>query len=891
MVLGLRSKSRKDNGIFVEYLISIKELKPWPNNLVPAQCVLLKWANAETSNGSFIAVVGNETIMFNESFTLTLVLDQKGQDKFHKNLLEFNVFDARKDKNTDKNKFLGSAVVNLAEHGIVRGCVPVGVPFSFKKNSRNDSNSVLYLTIEPVVNGFGDENDERNSSCSSPKTSFSRPSMELDVSCTDDDDGSSSQSSRRVSFSATNDYINDNNDNNKLISMGQNHPNTSQEGNGEEKKGWKHITLKHSTNEATLVSEIENLLREEERKRVSNQTTPKPLARSQTEKRNDDAVAIETNKPFPELKPLASLPPEAVRKQMKLRTNTLALGRKTLGMEGVPRLKQLKSIQLHFDTDEIRKKMTMKGSSDKVSVAKESKTEILEEELRETAALEAAIYSINPEHSRSQSKVHAPARRLSRFYLHACKASSNSKRASAARAVVSGLVLVSKACGNDVPRLTFWLSNAIMLRTIVGQGVQKMNLSSGDDAPLGEKKLEYFLEKDEWADPRAFLAALERFEAWIFPRIVKSVWWQSFTPHMQSACTTRGSISRKSSGKRRSGHKNHGRYSIELWKNAFRAACERLCPLRGTRQECGCLPMLAKLVMEQLISRLDVAMFNAILRESPEEMPTDPVSDPISDINVLPVPAGKASFGAGAQLKNSTGTWSRWLADQFDRKDDSASRKDENPECESFRLFHLLNALGDLMMLPFKMLADKSTRREVCPSLGPLIIKRVLRNFVPDEFNPHRIPRRLFDILNSEVKISDLKSSALFPLLFPLNPLTESAVFSALSFLQDSAEAGNGCITSFPCAASPTFYSTPTEDLIKSFIGEFSKPSLSRNGSSVFKKQYTSDDELDDLDTAINSIISAAATNNASEWLPKGYGHKKAIRYQLLREAWRDDAI
>lgn len=51
--------------------------------------------------------------------------------------------------------------------------------------------------------------------------------------------------------------------------------------------------------------------------------------------------------------------------------------------------------------------------------------------------------------------------------------------------------------------------------------------------------------------------------------------------------------------------------------------------------------------------RLDVAMFNAILRESAEEMPTDPVSDPISDPKVLPIPAGKSSFGAGAQLKNA----------------------------------------------------------------------------------------------------------------------------------------------------------------------------------------------------------------------------------------------
>lgn len=57
--------------------------------------------------------------------------------------------------------------------------------------------------------------------------------------------------------------------------------------------------------------------------------------------------------------------------------------------------------------------------------------------------------------------------------------------------------------------------------------------------------------------------------------------------------------------------------------------------------------------MEQLIARLDVAMFNAILRESSDEIPTDPVADPISDAKVLPIPPGKASFGAGAQLKSA----------------------------------------------------------------------------------------------------------------------------------------------------------------------------------------------------------------------------------------------
>lgn len=60
--------------------------------------------------------------------------------------------------------------------------------------------------------------------------------------------------------------------------------------------------------------------------------------------------------------------------------------------------------------------------------------------------------------------------------------------------------------------------------------------------------------------------------------------------------------------------------------------------------------------MEQCVARLDVAMFNAILRESAYEIPTDPVSDPIVDSKVLPILDGNLSFGSGAQLKNSVCT-------------------------------------------------------------------------------------------------------------------------------------------------------------------------------------------------------------------------------------------
>jgi len=83
-----------------------------------------------------------------------------------------------------------------------------------------------------------------------------------------------------------------------------------------------------------------------------------------------------------------------------------------------------------------------------------SEIEMLREELREAAALEVSMYSVIAEHGSSLNKVHAPARRLSRFYFHACRVGSHATIASAAQSVVSGFVLVSKACGNDVPRYT-----------------------------------------------------------------------------------------------------------------------------------------------------------------------------------------------------------------------------------------------------------------------------------------------------------------------------------------------------------------------------------------------------------------------------------------------------
>ncbi|KAL5546701.1 hypothetical protein UlMin_006388 [Ulmus minor] len=492
-----------------------------------------------------------------------------------------------------------------------------------------------------------------------------------------------------------------------------------------------------------------------------------------------------------------------------------------------------------------------KGIPKKISNGKselESEIEMLKEELQEAATVEVALYSVVVEHESSYNKIHAPARRLSRFYQHACKANSKAKKSNAARAAISGFILVSKACGNDVPR---------------------------------EKKNDNIESFDDWGDPLTFMIALEMFEAWIFSRIVESVWWQSIcpyrlilflvfplrtmTPHMQPVAA-KGSSLRKTYGRKHGlGDHDQGNFPIDLWKKAFKDAYERLCPTQAVGHDCGYLPMLARLyVMDQLVSRLDVAMFNAILRENGEEMPTNPVSDPISDSKVIPIQAGKSSFEASAQLKNAEyrfiilymigqashlyiGSWSRCLTNLFGI-DDNDAPEDENElgdgkrlELEiSFKSFCLLNALSDLMMLQFEMVTDKSIRKEVCPAFSGPLIKMVLYKLVPNEFCHNPIPKDVFEALDFE----------------------------------DDSEVDEETVTSFPCIAKPTIYLPPSATSLTSIIGEVGNQTLNRSGS-LLRKAYTSDDELDELDSPITSIIK----NITPTSIPKKKGDRPVIRF------------
>ncbi|KAG0456524.1 hypothetical protein HPP92_024312 [Vanilla planifolia] len=283
----------------------------------------------------------------------------------------------------------------------------------------------------------------------------------------------------------------------------------------------------------------------------------------------------------------------------------------------------------------------------------ESRIEKLEGELREAAAIECAVYTIVAEHGCSLQKMHSPARRLSRLYIQA----SARRKANTAKSALSGLTLIARACGNDVSRLTFWLTNTIVLRTFLSHTIghsdkpnsskhlpvgrnsltrtgKKSSLKWGSN-PCQEEQFALTEELENWEDPQTFVSALEKLESWIFCRIVESVWWQTFTPYMQTSKEFGQSLSFTHQKKRFEkecsfNDRRQECYSFEIWKKAFQDASEKLCPVRADARECGCLPIIAKLVIEQCVARLDVAMLNALLRESDDELPTDPVADPIS---------------------------------------------------------------------------------------------------------------------------------------------------------------------------------------------------------------------------------------------------------------------
>ncbi|KAI3716953.1 hypothetical protein L1987_68203 [Smallanthus sonchifolius] len=850
MVLGLKTKNRKNPYIQLDYTITLIEIKPWPpsQSLRSLRFALIQWEHGDKNSGSTKPVapstvtglgVGDGKIVFNESFRVHVTLTRDplvkagDNETFLRNCIEFNMYEPRRDK-TVKWQLLATAVIDFAEYGIVEGSLMISVPMNCKRTFGNMAQPMLFVKIQMVERN----NPVRSSSTESliregsmDKNQFESVSALMNeeyaeeaetASVTDDD--ISSQSSMATGS----------------LTFGSNGISTPQKENGyeaicgtSEKVSDKKVSVqdkraayeKHISSSKDLYTEVENA-----RISLSNIRNSKFTLLPRKAIANDGTSE------------------QSCAQFKNLDASQSSQESQTIGEFGfdADRLKNVKSVGSSLDSclrngsvrsSKVIEKFKNVGFHDQNSVRNdivskvqhlEQRIQVLEGELTEAAAIEFSIYSVVAEHGSSIRKVHASARRLSRLYFHACKENS-SRRSNSARSIVSGLILVAKSCGNDVARLTFWLSNSVVLRAIIHKTIEK-------DLCLNESRRSLHTASNEWDDARLVISDLEKVESWMFSHIVESIWWQTLAPYMQSTAA-KGII--RDIDSECSKH-CQTTTSLELWKTAFNDVCEKICPIRAAGHNCGCLSVLSMLIMEQCVSRLDVAMFNAILRETGDEVPTDPVSDPISDSRVLPIPSRKASVGAGALLKRTIGTWSSWLTDRFG----------------SPITFHLLTALSELMMLPKDMLLSNTIRTEVCPTFGVPLIKRILDNFTPDEFCPDPLPEVVLEALDSE----------------------------------DLIETGEACVMSLPCAAAPIVYHPPSASLIGCILGDDGSPThLSRSGSSILGKSTTSDDELDELDSPLTLIIDssqAVAATVKPVWPLKNVDSCNNSRYRLLREVW-----
>lgn len=98
---------------------------------------------------------------------------------------------------------------------------------------------------------------------------------------------------------------------------------------------------------------------------------------------------------------------------------------------------------------------------------------------------------------------------------------------------------------------------------------------------------------------------------------------------------------------------------------------------------------------------------------------------------------------------------------------------------------------------------------------------------------------------------------------------------------------------SFPYSATAVLYSPPSSADVAEKVAEAGEQSpLARSVSVVQRKGYTSDEELENLDSPLTAIIDEL--QKPSPVMPNGNGNGKLhqdgpamnARYELLREVW-----
>ncbi|KAL8229091.1 hypothetical protein R6Q57_013991 [Mikania cordata] len=603
MVLGLKTKI-KNPYIQLDYIINLIEIKPWPpsHSLRSLRTVYIQWEHGDKNSGSTAPVapsivsgsgVNDGKIVLNESFRIHVTLSRDpsvktGDDEtFLKNCIEFNMYEPRRDK-TVKGYLLATAVVDFAEYGIVEGSLMVSVPMNCKRTFGNTGQPMLFVKIYTVEkdnrvrSSFreslikeGSMDRIRSESVSAlMNEEYAEEEAEI-ASITDDDISSQSLKGVGSSTLVSNVMLAPKNENEYEAICG-----TSEKINDHKLSVQDKMAAyeKHILSSKDLCTEVENAriaLSNIRNKRFTmlprnttvndgtNEQKFKILDASQSDQ--ESQTSGDSGFDADSLKNVKSVgsSSDSCLSNGSVRTSKITEKFKNVGVhnQDVGRKDVINKVQ-HL----------------------EQRVQDLEGELTEAAAIEFSIYSVVAEHGSSIRKVHASARRLSRLYFHACKENSL-RRLNSVRSIVSGLILVAKACGNDVARLTFWLSNVVVLRAIIHKTIDIDSCSNDNSSDLQT-------DSNERDDARVVTSDLEKVESWIFSRIVESIWWQTLAPYMQSA-VTKGIIVDSESSKL-----CQTTTSLELWKMAFKDVYERICPVRAAGHSCGCLSVLSMLVTQ-----------------------------------------------------------------------------------------------------------------------------------------------------------------------------------------------------------------------------------------------------------------------------------------------------
>ncbi|MFS7897727.1 putative NT-type C2 domain-containing protein [Helianthus anomalus] len=488
MVQGVKTKIKKSPSLQLNYVIDIIEIKPWPpsQSLRSIRSALIQWEHGEKNSGTTKAVtpllvsssgVGDGKIEFNESFKLNLTLLREMSIKAGDgDVFLKNCIEFNMYEPRRDKSIKGQLLATAVVDFAEYGVVKEGLMISVPMNCKRAFSNTVQPMLFLKIEAFDKNNRVRSASMdrNSSESVVNEEHVEETESTSVTDDDVSSQSS----MAAT-----------SLTSR----PNVSSQKSVAESVAETDEDTGSVTATGSRVGDV-----------VGEQSFMSNTDESQNE-RKSQIMGDEPNISGDRFRKVKSTGSSLDSSYNNGSWRSSKIGEK---VKDVSKLQQL-----------------------------EHKVQSLEGELREAAAIEVGLYSIVAEHGSSINKVHAPARRLSRLYLHACKENSQSRRASSARSIVSGLILVAKACGNDVPRLTFWMSNCVVLRAIIYvtfEQEHKANSSSKKRGIKGNIGIKSSLKgrigiPNEWENPCNFTSALEKVESWIFSRIIESVWWQVVT--------------------------------------------------------------------------------------------------------------------------------------------------------------------------------------------------------------------------------------------------------------------------------------------------------------------------------------------------------------------------